>query len=173
MNDSTQFDFSVIRTLRLKWGLTAEQLARKAGCTRATVAKIEGGYGNPTLDTIDSLSRVFHMTPSDLIRLAEVDQCEEATISGFRENGSTVAHIWFPDLEVFHVQAECGYRKLAEPRHHENTAEVCLVLRGKIKMAVGGRTHELGPGMAIRFKAMQEHQFEIIEAAEFLLMHHK
>jgi hypothetical protein len=27
--------------------------------------------------------------------------------------------------------------------------------------------------MAIRFKALQEHRFDVIEKAEFLLMHHK
>lgn len=53
MSEKTQFDFSVIRTLRLKRGLTAEQLAEKAGTMRVTVAKIEGGCGNPTLETIE------------------------------------------------------------------------------------------------------------------------
>ena len=33
------FDFSIIRTLRKKWGITAEELAAQAGITRATVAK--------------------------------------------------------------------------------------------------------------------------------------
>lgn len=172
MAASTRFDFSVIRTLRLKRGLTAEQLARKAGITRATVTKIEGGDGNPTLDTIESLSRVFHLTASELIRLGEVAHCEQATIKTFRQKGIEVSHIWFPDFEIFHVRAERGARKIAEPRLHENTAEVCLVLSGRIIVCVGGQDHELKPGMSIRFKALQEHRFEILETAEFLMMHH-
>ena len=173
MADSARFDFSVIRTLRTKWGLTAEQLARKAGLTRATVMKIEGGYGNPTLDTIESLSRVFHLNSSELIRLAEVTLCEQGVANTFQEKGIEVAHIWFPDFEIYHIRAKSGARKISEPKHHENTAEVCLVLSGRIKMAVGGLSQELGPGMAVRFKALQEHRFDIIETAEFLLMHHK
>jgi len=173
MAGSTRFDFSVIRTLRLKRGLTAEELATKAGITRATVTKIEGGVGNPTLETIESLSRVFHLTASELIRLGEVAHCEQPTVKKFRQKGIEASHIWFPDFEIFHVQAESGARKIAEPEQHENTAEVCLVLSGRIKMSVGGQIHELGPGMAIRFKALQEHRFEIIETAEFFLMHHK
>ncbi|BBO78575.1 hypothetical protein DSCW_59920 [Desulfosarcina widdelii] len=172
MADSTRFDFSVIRTLRLKRGLTAEQLATKAGITRATVTKIEGGVGNPTLETIESLSRVFHLTASELIRLGEVAHCEQPTVKTFRQKGIEVSHIWFPDFEIFRVQAKSGAWKIAEPEHHENTAEVCLVLSGRIKMSVGGQIHELGPGMAIRFKALQEHRFDVIEEAEFLLMHH-
>jgi hypothetical protein len=37
---------------------------------------------------------------------------------------------------------------------------------------VGGVSHELGPGMALRFKAMHDHFFDIIDDAEFLLIHH-
>jgi XRE family transcriptional regulator, regulator of sulfur utilization len=172
MPDSARFDFSVIRSLRMKWGLTAEQLAAKAGLTRATVTKIEGGDCNPTLDTIESISRVFHLNSSELIRLSEVAQCEQGAVKAFREKGIEGSHIWFPDFEIYRIQAERGVRKIAEPKHHDNTAEVCLVLSGRIKMAVAGQIHELGPGMAMRFKAMQEHRFDIIEAAEILLIHH-
>ena len=145
----------------------------KAGITRATVTKIEGGVGNPTLETIESLSRVFHLTASELLRLGEVAHCEQPAVKSFRQKGIEVSHIWFPDFEIFRVQAESGARKITELEHHENTAEVCLVLSGRIKMSVGGRIHELGPGMALRFKALQEHRFDIVETAEFLLMHHK
>ncbi len=173
MTNLSRFDFSVVRTLRLKWGLTADQLAKKAGLTRATIMKIEGSDSNPTLETIESLSRVFNLSSSELIRLAEVAQCEQGTVKAFKEKGRNVSHTWFPDFEIYHVQAEKGVRKMSEPDRHENTAEVCKVLSGKIKVCLAGQEHELGPGMAIRFKALQEHQFDIIETAEFLLIHHK
>ena len=172
MSDDTQFDFSIIRTLRLKKGLTAEQLAEKAGITRATVAKIEGGDGNPTLDTIRALSNVFHLSSSELIRLAEVVQCEEPKVRSFREKGMDVNHIWFPGFEIYHIRAETGLQYLANPEYHENTAEVCLVLSGRVRVAIAGQLYDLGPEMSLRFKALQEHQFDIIENAEFLMIHH-
>ncbi|GAB6906462.1 Helix-turn-helix domain protein [Desulfosarcina cetonica] len=172
MTNLSRFDFSVVRTLRMKWGLTADQLAKKAGLTRATIMKIEGGCGNPTLDTIESLSLVFNLSSSELIRLAEVAQCEQGTVKTFKEKGRNVSHTWFPDFEIYHIQAEKGLRGMSEPERHENTAEVCKVLSGKIKVYLAGQVHELGPGMAIRFKALQEHRFDILETAEFLLIHH-
>lgn len=172
MSDKTQFDFSVIRTLRLKKGLTAEQLAEKAGMTRVTVAKIEGGGGNPTLETIRALSSVFNMSSSELIRLAEVDQCEKPEIKSFRENGMIVDHIWFPGFEIYHIRAGRGIEYSSNPVHHENTAEVCLILSGRVRVAIAGQLHEMEPGMAMRFKALQEHQFEIVEDADFLMIHH-
>jgi XRE family transcriptional regulator, regulator of sulfur utilization len=166
------FDFSVFRMLRLKRGLTAEQLAKKAGLTRATVSKIEAGEGNPTLETIAALSDVFQKSASELIRLSEIAQCEQATTQRFQTDGIRGAHIAFPHFEVFHIRARTGVRKLSEPQHHENTAEVCLVLAGRLKLAVADQTYALGPGEAIRFKALQEHRFDILEDAEFLLIHH-
>ena len=46
------------------------------------------------------------------------------------------------------------------------------MLSGKVKLTVDGQSHELGPGMALRFKALHDHHFDIIEKAEFLLIHH-
>ncbi len=172
MSNNTKFDFSVIRTLRLKRGLSAEQLAQNAGMTRATITKIESGAGNPTLETIQALSSAFNLSSSELIRLAEVVHCEEAVVKSSREKAMNVDHIWFPNFEIYHIRAETGYRKLSDPQHHDNTSEVCLVLSGKVSVAVAGQFYELGPGMAMRFKALQEHEFNILEDAEFLMMHH-
>jgi transcriptional regulator with XRE-family HTH domain len=172
MSDDTHFDFSVIRTLRTKHGLSALQLAEKAGMTRATIAKIENGEGNPTLETIQALSSVFHLSASELIKLAEVVQCEAPVTRSFKEKGMDVNHIWFPNFEIYHIRAGVGLEYLSNPQFHENTAEVCLVLSGRVTIAVAGQIHELRSGMAMRFKALQEHRFDIIEAADFLLMHH-
>lgn len=167
-----KFDFSVIKNLRKKWGLTAEELAKKANLTRATVSKIEGGGGNPTIETIEALSGVFQLSSSELIRLAEVARCETASTNSFRTEYLEGTHVWFPNFEIYHVRARPGVRKGADPQRHENTAEVCLVLSGRVNLTVAGQSYELGPGMALRFKALHDHYFDIIEEAELLLIHH-
>jgi XRE family transcriptional regulator, regulator of sulfur utilization len=172
MSFNTQFDFSVIRTLRLKRRLTAEQLAEKAGLTRVTVAKIENGEGNPTLDTIRALSNVFQLSCSELIRLAEVDQCEEPEIKSFREKGMDVNHICFPGFEIYHIRAGTGLQYISNPEFHENTAEVCLILSGRVRVKIAGQFYEIGSGMAMRFRALQEHEFDIIKDADFLMIHY-
>ena len=168
----SKFDFSIIRTLRMKWGLSAEELAKRANVTRATVAKIESGDGNPTIETIESLSNVFQLTSSELIRLAEVAQCELASTKAFKTDKFDGVHVWFPNFEVYFIKAESNTRKESDPKRHENTAEICLVLSGKVIANIAGHSYELGPGMALRFKALHEHNFDIVEKAEFLLIHH-
>ncbi|GAB6906458.1 Helix-turn-helix domain protein [Desulfosarcina cetonica] len=167
-----EFDFSIIKALRMKWGLTAEELAARANITRVTVAKIESGNGNPTIETLGALSRVFQLPASELIRMAEVAHCERGETAPFADDGLEGAHIRFSNFEIYRLKAGAGIRKISEPGYHENTAEVCLVNSGTIRITVRGESHDLGPDMAIRFKALHEHRIDILEDAEFLLMHH-
>lgn len=167
-----KFDFSVIRNLRKKWGLTMEELAKKTNLTRATIAKIEYGDGNPTIGTIEVLASVFQLTSSDLVRLAEITKMEIAKTKNFKRKDFLGKHIWFPNFEIYYIQAKAGVRKESDPEFHENTAEICLVLSGKLLLTVGGQSNELSTGMALRFKAFHDHHFDVIEDAEFLLIHH-
>ena len=165
-------DFSIIKTLRMKWGLTAEELAARADITRATVAKIESGKGNPTIETIGAISRVFHLAVSELVRMAEVAHVEQAASTPFKDKNLTGSHIRFPDFETYRLNAKSGESRSYNPGYHENTAEVCLVISGKIRVTVQDETHELGPDAAIRFKALHEHRIEVVDDAEFLMIHH-
>ena len=168
----TKFDFSIIKTLRAKAGLTAEELARRAEVTRATVAKLESGSGNPTMETIEALSRVFQLTSSELVRLAEVAQCEAGVTESFEFPNWEGMRTRFPNFELYVVRMETGSHKDSDPRYHENTAEICMVLSGKVRVNVSDQCHILGTGMAVRFNALHDHSFDILEKAEFLLIHH-
>ena len=165
-------DFSIIRTIRKKYGLTVEELAQKAHLTRMTVSKIETAKGNPTMETIEALARVFQLAPSELIRMVEKNQAEPATITDSRCGDVVGKRIAFPNFEILHLRGQKGDRTEFDPGLHENTAEICFVLQGKLVLTVSGQSFELQAGMALRFKAMQEHQITIVENAEFLLMHH-
>lgn len=53
----------VVSTLigeRIKRKLTQEQLATKAGLSRPSLARIEGGHVNPSLMVLDKVARALH-----------------------------------------------------------------------------------------------------------------
>lgn len=168
-----QFDFSVVRNLRMKRGMAAEELAKRAGLTRVTVANLESGQGNPTIETINALSRVFDLACSELVKMAEIATCQLGETQDFKEAGFEGLQIRFPDSEIFHIKGPKGARKTSDPTRHENTAEICIVLAGRVRASVGGQVHDLGPGQALRFKAMQDHCFDLLEDARFLIIHQK
>lgn len=172
MSQTTSFDFSILKTLRKKWKLTAEELAARADITRATVTKMESGNGNPTVETLAALSRVFQLSVSELIHMAETSHCEAGISKPYKNGALAGDRIAFPNFELYHLKAAAGTRTRSEASRHGNTAEVCVVLSGRLKVKIQGQSHELGPNMSIRFKALHEHVIEVLEDACFLLIHH-
>lgn len=168
-----RFDFSVLKTLRLKQGLTAEQLAAKANVTRATIAKMESGFNNPTVQTIDALAGVFQLSSSELLRLAEGVRFDLGRVEKFIKPGYSGNRIYFDKFEIYWLKAEKGVRIESEFELHEDTAEVCFVLSGHLVLNVGEQEITITEGMAARFSALQEHRFDVVEDTEFLLIHHK
>jgi transcriptional regulator with XRE-family HTH domain len=58
-----------LRVLRKKKGLSQERLARLADVANNTVIKIEAGKNqNPTLDTLQKLSKALGVSVDDLIK---------------------------------------------------------------------------------------------------------
>lgn len=168
-----RFDFSVIKTLRLKLGLTAEQLAEKANVTRATVTKMEAGFNNPTVQTIDALAEVFQLSPSELLRIAEGVQLDIGRIEQFSRPGYKGKHIYFDKFEFYWLKAIKGCRIESEFDLHGDTTEVCFVLSGHLVLTVGEQRVTITKGMAVRFSALHEHRFDVVDDTEFLLIHHK
>src|SRR6476661_247151 len=60
-----------VRRLRTARGLSAAGLAREAGVARATLAELEAGRGNPTIETLYGLARVLGITFADLLVTAD------------------------------------------------------------------------------------------------------
>lgn len=166
------YDFSVIRSLRKKRGLSAEDLAARSGLTRATVAKVEAGQGNPTVATLGALAGVFGLSGSELLRLAEVEGLRRAKVSRVRRAGYQGHRYRLDGLEFFHLESPAGRVLEFDPTWHGDTGETILVLSGRLRLSVGGQDQLLGPGEALGFKALHEHRLEVVEDSEYLIIHH-
>lgn len=45
-----------LRRRRKGWGMSQQALAKKCGVTQSTIAHIEAGTGNPTVQTLESIA---------------------------------------------------------------------------------------------------------------------
>lgn len=165
-------DFSVIKTLRKKRNISAEDLALKAGLTRATIAKLEAGEGNPTVATLDSLAKAMGLSAGELLRLAESDSLRLPQVSKVRRAHYQGHRYQVGRLEFFHLSAEAGHTLRFDTAWHEDTGEVILLLAGRLRVRVGGREHEMKRGDALGFKALQEHSLQVLENSELVIIHH-
>ncbi|MGY2990378.1 MULTISPECIES: helix-turn-helix domain-containing protein [unclassified Bradyrhizobium] len=55
-----------VRRIRLKRGLSQEELARAAGINRSYLAGLERQLKNPTIDVIDRIAATLAVEPSEL-----------------------------------------------------------------------------------------------------------
>lgn len=62
----------VVRELRIKAGLTQEQLGFEAGVRRTFISVLELGQQQPTLTTIFKLAPALGLTPAALIELVDI-----------------------------------------------------------------------------------------------------
>ena len=74
MNSSGQesiCNFMILRDLRKREHLSIAELSEKSGVSASVISKLERNQSSAEMDTLYRIARVFGMTLSDLISLAE------------------------------------------------------------------------------------------------------
>lgn len=71
-----------LKELRERKGLTQEDLAQKLNLTQSTIAYYEGGKKLPTVDTLISLAKFFHVSTDFLLGLCNFQKSPEAAVQG-------------------------------------------------------------------------------------------
>jgi transcriptional regulator with XRE-family HTH domain len=64
----------VLWAVRVELGLPQRKLARRMGCPRTYISKIENDKAMPTLWNLERVAAALEMRPSELLRLAETLQ---------------------------------------------------------------------------------------------------
>jgi transcriptional regulator with XRE-family HTH domain len=159
-----------VRRLRAARGLSAAGLAREAGVARATLAELEAGRGNPTVETLYGLAKVLGVTFADLlieaasapvhvVRAGEGPQIPGAVVQGRLLRQSAVQRA---RVEMYDFRVVPG-----EPRHADGhlagVIEQLLVHSGRLRVGPETGPVELGPGDFAAFEASVPHVYEALD----------
>ncbi|GAA5611233.1 XRE family transcriptional regulator [Streptomyces platensis] len=157
---------SKIRAARLARGLSLNELSSLASVAKATLAQLERGQGNPTLETLTSLATHLGMSLPELFSAADTPD-PQVTRAGeglvIRDDGLALRLVHSATgeralYEIFDLRlAEGAYESGS---HGEGVLEHLIVHDGE--MLVGpheGRVH-LRPGDFISFSANCPHSYE-------------
>jgi transcriptional regulator with XRE-family HTH domain len=156
-----------VRTLR---GLSLSELSRRSRIGKATLSQLESGTGNPTIETVFSLSRVLEVPISDLLDarpsggLTVVRAEEVEVLSGEGVDLRSLQRIESGDavFEVYDQRVRAGCRQ--DSLGHVGT-EHTIVQAGRLGVQVDGREVELGPGDYVGFDATLPHIYTALEGA--------
>lgn len=142
-------------------------LAKLSGVARATLAKIEAGDGNPTIDTLYALADALGVALGDLIgepvapaRVLVVRAGQGATVRGAvtprlldRVHGHGLS-------EVYEISFSTRSRT-AGP-HPAGVLESIFLIAGRIKVGPAADPVELEPGDYVRFPGDIPHVYQAI-----------
>jgi transcriptional regulator with XRE-family HTH domain len=165
-----------LRRLRAEQGLSLSDLARGSGVAKATLSALEGGRGNPTLETLSALAAALQIPMGDLITAADpapvtvVRNDEGTDIPGTANDLRLVAR-FTPGGTVEVYEAQWPKRSTRNAGGHgPGTREHVFVTRGGLKVGPLGREVGLAGGDYATFAADEPHLYEARAGTRALLL---
>ena len=163
-------DFSIVRDLRKRAGMTLEDLSEKSGISIAGLSKLERNQNMIELDTLYRLARVFGLSATDLLNLAESCSAHCKDAETYTSGPFDFEKVSFKGIDCFHAKATAG-GELSKPEAHGDEFEICWLLKGSIRITLPREQHTLTPGQALKFDAALPHSYEILENSEVSIIH--
>ncbi|MEV5569895.1 XRE family transcriptional regulator [Spirillospora sp. NPDC052269] len=153
-----------LRRARAERGLSLSELSRRSKIGKATLSQLEAGAGNPTIETVFSLSRALEVPISDLLDsdrrsgLTVVRAANVEVLSGEGVDLRPLRGIESGDaiFEVYDQQVRADSRQ--DSLGHVGT-EHTIVQAGRLGVRVDGREVELGPGDYVGFDGLLPHSY--------------
>lgn len=166
------FDFSIVRDLRKRAGMTLADVSERSGLSPSVISKLERNQTSAELDTLFRLSRVFDLNTTDLISLAESRTAERRGGTAYQSGDFSFRRVSYNNVRAFRGSAPEG-AAVTRPDIHADNYEVCWVFAGRMLIQLPEERHELGPGDSLQFDGALDHTYEALEASDFLIIHLK
>lgn len=158
-----------IKELRRRRGLTLEDLAERAGVSRAMISKVERGEKNPTLVVTAKVAEGVGVTISELLRVEErreivvIPRERRMTVrdpeTGF-ERQLLSPTFGGRGVEFVRNVVPRGSTSGKFSPHRRGVEEHVVVEKGRLRAVVGGEEHLLEAGDALYFEADVSHRFD-------------
>jgi transcriptional regulator with XRE-family HTH domain len=165
-----------LRRLRTLDGRSLSDLARASGVAKATLSALEGGRGNPTLETLSALAAALQVPMGDLITAADpepvtvVRNDEGTNIPGTANDLRLIAR-FTPGGTVEVYEAQWPKRSTRNAGGHgPGTREHVFITRGGLRVGPLGREVGLAGGDYATFAADEPHIYEARAGTRALLL---
>jgi transcriptional regulator with XRE-family HTH domain len=155
-----------IRAHREARGLSLTAAAQRAGVSKTSLATIEAGSGNPSLDTLARIAGALDVPVAALLAgeqpvLSQLVRRGDGEWMTF-ESGidGRILHVDGRDRrsELLELRLPARQRYVSEP-HAPGTEELVICLEGALAVGPEGAEQRLEPGDALRFAGDVRHSY--------------
>ena len=155
-----------VRARRTAKGMSLGDLARASGLSKTILARIEGGSGNPSVET---LWRISHALAVPLGTFLTDDAEPRVKVvrarTGDQLHADSGMEAWLVHAEgrehrseLFELSLPTGVEQ-STGAHLPGTREVVVCIRGRVRVGPLGEEADLGPGDAVWFAADAPHRY--------------
>jgi transcriptional regulator with XRE-family HTH domain len=158
-----------LRRERERAGLSVSELARRAQVAKATVSQLEGGTGNPSVETLWAIATALGVPFSVFVdeRREGAQLVRAADRPGIRSAESPYEALLLAAgmpqsrSDLYLVRAEPGAPRRSLP-HSAGTTEHLVLVSGRALAGPGEAPLELHPGDYLRYPGDEPHVFEAL-----------
>jgi transcriptional regulator with XRE-family HTH domain len=172
---------AALRRERERAGLSLTGLARRAGIAKSTLSQLEGGVGNPNVETLWSLGVALGVPFSRLVEppVPDVRVVRRGGAPRFRAEQADFAGTLLAAgsarvrRDVYVIELEPGTTRGADA-HTPGTVEHLVVAAGRMRTGPADQPVEAAPGDYVRFAGDVPHVYEALEPGSWavLVMEH-
>ena len=155
-----------IRDLRLRRGLTVQQLAEATGLSKGFVSQVENGRTSPSLATLQDLAKSLETSVAYLV--VEEDQVPyvvrrterpHMSVNGNTSRVEVMSAQPRRNLELLHAELPPGV-SMSDKRHFHHGEEVVLCVDGRVNLTCGEHVVILEAGDSCHFDGRVPHSIE-------------
>jgi transcriptional regulator with XRE-family HTH domain len=167
-----------VRALRLQAGFTLADLASTAGLGKSTLAQIESGKANPSVETLWALASALQVPfariveeerPSlRVVRARDVPPLRSDETPGWAGR-LLAASQRRGTFDLYSLDLDAAGVRHAEP-HQAGVVEHLVVVQGRLRVGPQTGPVELGAGDLVTFAADVPHVYEALETVHAVLL---
>lgn len=155
-----------IRDLRLRRGLTVQQLGEATGLSKGFISQVENSRTSPSLATLQDLARALETSVAYLV--VEEDQVPYVVRLAERPRlqlGGTASRVEVlsaqpkRNLELIQAELQPGVSS-GERRHYHHGEEIVLCIEGRVSLTCGEHTLILETGDSCHYDGRVPHSME-------------
>jgi transcriptional regulator with XRE-family HTH domain len=167
-----------IRELRAAAGLTLAELAAAAGIGKSTLAQLESGRANPSVETLWAIAAALkvpfarlvdeHRPAVRVVRAADVPVVRSEETPGWAGR-SLAYHERRGTFEIYALELDAGTTRHADP-HQAGVVEYVFVIAGRLRAGPTANEVEIAAGDLLTFAGDAPHIYEALEATRCMLV---
>jgi len=157
-----------LKVLRERSGLSLSELARRSGIAKGTLSQLESGAGNPTIETVFSLSNALSVPVSSLLTLRsdpDVVLIRSADLEVLSSNAVDLRMLRRLDVTETVFEMYDQRVRPGQQQHSDGHAgiEHVTVVTGRLLIGPPDDPYELGPGDYVSFPADRPHIYRAVD----------